>query len=33
VDLMGLNGYYTFLAMVMNAAQSATPPSSVPPLP
>jgi 4-carboxymuconolactone decarboxylase len=33
VDLMGLNGYYTFLAMVMNAAQSAAPPSSVPPLP
>jgi len=33
VDLMGLNGYYTFLAMVMNAAQSAAPPSSVAPLP
>ena len=32
-DLMGLNGYYTFLAMVMNAAQSAPPPSSAPPLP
>ncbi len=25
VDLMGLNGYYTFLAMVMNAAQTALP--------
>ncbi|MES2261367.1 MAG: carboxymuconolactone decarboxylase family protein [Pseudomonadota bacterium] len=33
VDLMGLNGYYTFLAMVMNAAQSAVPPSSAAPLP
>lgn len=28
VDLMDLNGYYTFLAMVMNAAQSAVPPPS-----
>lgn len=28
VDLMGLNGYYTFLAMVMNAAQTAVPASS-----
>lgn len=26
VDLMAINGYYTFLAMVMNAAQTATPP-------
>nr|WP_315259826.1 carboxymuconolactone decarboxylase family protein [uncultured Duganella sp.] len=33
VDLMGINGYYTFLAMVMNAAQTAAPPSSAPPLP
>lgn len=33
VDLMGLNGYYTFLAMVMNAAQSAVPPSPAAPLP
>jgi 4-carboxymuconolactone decarboxylase len=33
VDLMGLNGYYTFLAMVMNAAQTAVPPSSAIPLP
>ncbi|RZT08451.1 4-carboxymuconolactone decarboxylase [Duganella sp. CF402] len=32
VDLMGINGYYTFLAMVMNAAQTAAPPSSAPPL-
>lgn len=33
VDLMGLCGYYTFLAMVMNAAQTAAPPSSAAPLP
>ncbi len=33
VDLMGLNGYYTFLAMVMNGAQTAAPPSSAAPLP
>lgn len=33
VDLMGLNGYYTFLAMVMNTAQTAAPASSVEPLP
>jgi 4-carboxymuconolactone decarboxylase len=25
VDLMGINGYYTFLAMVMNTAQTAMP--------
>ena len=25
VDLMGINGYYTFLAMVMNAAQTPAP--------
>jgi 4-carboxymuconolactone decarboxylase len=25
VDLMGINGYYTFLAMVMNTAQTAAP--------
>jgi 4-carboxymuconolactone decarboxylase len=30
---MGINGYYTFLAMVMNAAQSAAPPSTAAPLP
>ena len=33
VDLMGVNGYYTFLAMVMNTARTAAPPSSVAPLP
>lgn len=33
VDLMGLNGYYTLLAMVMNAAQSAVPPSTAALLP
>jgi 4-carboxymuconolactone decarboxylase len=33
VDLMGINGYYTFLAMVMNAAQTAVPASPAPPLP
>jgi 4-carboxymuconolactone decarboxylase len=33
VDLMGLCGYYTLLAMVMNAAQTATPASPAAPLP
>lgn len=33
VDLLGLNGYYTFLAMVMNGARTATPLSSAAPLP
>ncbi|MGZ5201654.1 MAG: carboxymuconolactone decarboxylase family protein [Telluria sp.] len=33
VDLMGLNGYYTFLAMVMNTARTAVPPSSAAPMP
>ncbi|MGJ7916941.1 carboxymuconolactone decarboxylase family protein [Massilia sp. LXY-6] len=33
VDLMGLNGYYTLLAMVMNAAQTGAPSSSAEPLP
>ncbi|TFW35829.1 carboxymuconolactone decarboxylase family protein [Massilia horti] len=33
VDLMGINGYYTFLAMVMNTAQTAVPPSTAAPLP
>jgi 4-carboxymuconolactone decarboxylase len=33
VDLMGLNGYYTFLAMVMNTARTAVPPTTVAPLP
>ena len=32
VDLIGLNGYYTFLAMVMNAARTAAPVSDAPPL-
>ena len=30
VDLMGINGYYTLLAMVMNAAQTAAPGSPLP---
>jgi 4-carboxymuconolactone decarboxylase len=33
VDLTGLNGYYTFLAMVLNTAQTAVPASSAAPLP
>ncbi|UOD31421.1 carboxymuconolactone decarboxylase family protein [Massilia violaceinigra] len=33
VDLMGINGYYTFLAMVMNAAQTPAPASTAAPLP
>ena len=33
VDLMGLNGYYTFLAMVMNTARTEVPVSSATPLP
>ena len=33
VDLMGINGYYTFLAMVMNAARTAVPASAATPLP
>jgi 4-carboxymuconolactone decarboxylase len=33
VDLMGVNGYYTFLAMVMNTARTAVPASSAAPLP
>jgi 4-carboxymuconolactone decarboxylase len=32
VDLVGLNGYYALLAMVMNTAQSAVPASSAAPL-
>jgi len=32
VDLIGLNGYYTFLAMIMNAAQTPVPQSDAPPL-
>jgi len=33
VDLIGINGYYTFLAMMMNAAQTAVPQSTAKPLP
>jgi 4-carboxymuconolactone decarboxylase len=33
VDLMGLNGYYTLLAMVMNTARTEMPVSSAAPLP
>ena len=33
VDLMGINGYYTLLAMVMNAAQTPAPESAAAPLP
>ncbi|WP_317202934.1 carboxymuconolactone decarboxylase family protein [Janthinobacterium sp.] len=33
VDLAGLIGYYTLLAMVMNTAQTAVPPSGAAPLP
>ena len=33
VDLLGVNGYYTFLSMVMNAAQTAVPAASENPLP
>ncbi len=33
VDLMGICGYYSFLAMVMNGAQTAVPASAAAPLP
>ena len=33
IDLVGINGYYTFLAMVMNAAQTPAPLSAAAPLP
>ncbi|MEO7339020.1 MAG: carboxymuconolactone decarboxylase family protein [Caldimonas sp.] len=33
VDLLGINGYYTFLSMVMNAARTPPPRSDVAPLP
>jgi 4-carboxymuconolactone decarboxylase len=33
VDLTGINGYYTLLAMVMNAAQTAVPETTAAPLP
>ncbi|XAH25760.1 carboxymuconolactone decarboxylase family protein [Xylophilus sp. GW821-FHT01B05] len=32
VDLIGITGYYSFLSMVMNAARTAVPESSAPPL-
>ena len=32
-DLMGLNGYYTLLAMVLNVTQQGAPPSTAAPLP
>ena len=33
VDLIGINGYYTFLSMVMNASRTAVPASTAMPLP
>jgi 4-carboxymuconolactone decarboxylase len=33
VDLLGINGYYTFLAMAMNAARTPAPPTPAKPLP
>jgi 4-carboxymuconolactone decarboxylase len=33
VDLIGICGYYAFLAMVMNAARTPAPASKVEPLP
>lgn len=33
VDLLGLNGYYTFLAMIMNGARTPASASDAPPLP
>ncbi len=33
VDLMGVNGYYTFLAMIMNTARTAAPASGAGPMP
>ena len=33
IDMIGVNGYYTFLAMVMNTARTALPPEHKPPLP
>ena len=32
VDLIGVNGYYSFLAMMMNVARTAPPPGKVEPL-
>lgn len=33
IDLIGVNGYYTFLSMVMNSARTTVPASSASPLP
>lgn len=33
IDLIGVNGYYTFLSMVMNSARTTVPPSTAQPLP
>jgi len=33
IDLIGVNGYYTFLAMVLNATRTAVPKTTAPPLP
>lgn len=33
IDLIGINGYYTMLSMVMNAARTAVPESTAAPLP
>jgi 4-carboxymuconolactone decarboxylase len=32
IDLIGVNGYYTFLAMVLNATRTAVPKSAAPQL-
>jgi 4-carboxymuconolactone decarboxylase len=33
IDLIGVNGYYTFLAMVLNGTRTAVPKTTAPPLP
>lgn len=33
IDLIGVNGYYTFLAMVLNGTRTAVPKTAAPPLP
>lgn len=33
IDLIGINGYYAFLSMVMNASRTEVPDTGVPPLP
>jgi 4-carboxymuconolactone decarboxylase len=33
VDLVGINGYYTLLSMVMNSARTPAPVTAAPPLP